>query len=208
MRAKSLLVLLALGVIAGALSWAQTSDIPTLTAAEAKGHIGKKAKVCGRVVSSHYAESSPLQPTFLNLDKPYPKQVFTVLIPGWAREKFSEPEVEYKDKKICVTGKITLYRGVPEILAEEREQIEMQPEEIPAPSAEKAGEEVSVTGKLTTEGVECQALRAEDKTLYTLVGDLNGFKAGDRVCVTGIAVEVSICMQGKTLRVSSIRQCE
>ncbi len=102
---------------------AQTKKI---TAAEAKDHIGDRATVCGKVVSTHYAKSSKGEPTFLNLDEPYPKEIFTILIWGSDREKFGTPESEYKDLQICVTGKITSYRSRPEIVASERGQIEIQ----------------------------------------------------------------------------------
>jgi hypothetical protein len=64
---------------------------------------------------------------------------------------------------------------------------------------------VQVTGTLTTEGVECPALRGTDGKLYTLSGDLKGYKVGDEVCVSGRPAEVSVCMQGITLAVESIR---
>lgn len=94
-----------------------------LTASEAKEHYGETATVCGGVVSTRYAESSKGQPTFLNLDKPYPNQIFTVVIWGNNRSKFGKPEDDYKDKKICVTGKITAYAGLPEVIAEDPKQI-------------------------------------------------------------------------------------
>lgn len=97
-----------------------------LTTAEAKDHIGDRAIVCGKVVSTHYAKSSKGGPTFLNLDEPYPKEVFTILIWGSDREKFPTPEDEYKGLRVCVTGKITSYRSRPEIVATERAQIEIQ----------------------------------------------------------------------------------
>jgi hypothetical protein len=97
-----------------------------ITAAEAKDHMGDRATVCGKVVSTHYAKSSKGEPTFLNLDEPYPKEIFTILIWGSDRGKFGTPESEYKGLRVCVTGKITTYRGVPEIVAAEREQIEIQ----------------------------------------------------------------------------------
>jgi DNA/RNA endonuclease YhcR with UshA esterase domain len=102
---------------------AQTKKI---TAAEAKDHIGDRATVCGKVASTHYAKSSKGEPTFLNLDEPYPKEVFTILIWGSDRGKFGTPESEYRGLRVCVTGKITTYRGKPEIVAGEREQIEVQ----------------------------------------------------------------------------------
>jgi len=64
-----------------------------LTADQAKDHIGEVATVCGTVVSPKYAVSSHRSPTFLNLDRPYPQQVFTILIWGDDRPKFGTPEV-------------------------------------------------------------------------------------------------------------------
>ncbi len=42
------------------------------------------------------------------------------------RSKFGTPETEYRDKNVCVTGKITSYRGTPEIVATEPSQIVAQ----------------------------------------------------------------------------------
>lgn len=97
-----------------------------LTAAEAKDHVGETATVCGNVVSTRYAASTKGQPTFLNLDKPYPSQIFTIVIWGSNRSKFGRPEVEYSEKRICVTGKITEYRGVPEVIADAPAQISIE----------------------------------------------------------------------------------
>ena len=106
-------------VLWAALGLAQTS----ISAAEAKNHIGERATVCGEVAGVHYAARSRGNPTFINLDKPYPNQIFTVLIWGSDRPKFGDPEEAYQSKHICVTGKISDYKGVPEIVAYEPEQI-------------------------------------------------------------------------------------
>jgi DNA/RNA endonuclease YhcR with UshA esterase domain len=97
-----------------------------LTAAEAKDHVGETATVCGNVVSTRYAASTKGQPTFLNLDKPYPNQVFTIVIWGSNRSKFGTPETDYKSMRICVTGKITAYAGLPEIVVDEPKQIKLE----------------------------------------------------------------------------------
>jgi hypothetical protein len=94
-----------------------------LLPSEARAHIGESATVCGTVASSRFAASTKGQPTFLNLDKPYPSQVFTVLIWGENRSKFGSPENDYKDKRLCVSGTITEYRGVPEIVVNDPKQI-------------------------------------------------------------------------------------
>lgn len=63
---------------------------------------------------------------------------------------------------------------------------------------------VRVTGVLTDEGVECQALRAASGTLYTLAGDTGAFRVGDRVEVRGAIAEISYCQQGTTINVEAI----
>jgi hypothetical protein len=99
-----------------------------LTTSEAKEHYGDTATVCGAVVSTRFADSTKGQPTFLNLDKPYPNQVFTIVIWGNNRSKFGTPEKDYNGKRICVTGKITAYAGLPEIVADEPKQIKLDTE--------------------------------------------------------------------------------
>jgi hypothetical protein len=94
-----------------------------LSAAEAKDHLGEAATVCGTIVSTRYAASSRGRPTFLNMDKPYPNQVFTILIWGNNRSKFGRPEVDYKDKRTCVTGTISDYRGTPQMVADDPRQL-------------------------------------------------------------------------------------
>jgi hypothetical protein len=122
MRRTTLLLTTLIGIILLSPVQAQKK----LTASEAKEHFGETATVCGPVVSTRYAESSKGQPTFLNLEKPYPNQIFTVVIWGSNRSKFKTPEEGYKDKKICVTGKITAYDGLPEIIADDPKQIHVE----------------------------------------------------------------------------------
>lgn len=93
--------------------WAKDLSI---TAAEAANHIGEQATVCGTVASTHFANRSRGQPTFINLDRAYPNQIFTVMIWGSDRAKFNNaPETYYHGKAVCVTGIIKSYRGKPEI---------------------------------------------------------------------------------------------
>jgi hypothetical protein len=122
MRTTRILFAALIGIIL--LSPAQAQK--KLSASEAKEHFGESATVCGNVVSARYAASSKGQPTFLNFDKPYPNQIFTVVIWGSNRSKFKTPEEDYKDKKICVTGKITAYDGLPEIIADDPKQIRIE----------------------------------------------------------------------------------
>jgi DNA/RNA endonuclease YhcR with UshA esterase domain len=100
------------------------SAADTIQSAEAKDHIGETTTVCGKVSDARYMDSSHV--TFLNFDKPYPNHTFTSFIPSENRAKFSTPEKEYLGKDVCVTGKIQDYRGKPEIVLTEPEQIKLQ----------------------------------------------------------------------------------
>lgn len=101
----------------------KTDGLPTLTAAEAADHIGSTATVCGTVASTKFAERSNAQPTYLNLDRPYPDQLLTVVIWGTDRKAFAEPEKRFDGKRICVTGKVELFKGRPQIIARDPSQI-------------------------------------------------------------------------------------
>ena len=91
---------------------------------DAHRYVGEVVTVCGYVASTKYASKSKGQPTFLNLDKPYPDQIFIVVIWGNKRHLFNRPpEKKYKGKNICVTGQIIIYRGIPEIIVDNPAQI-------------------------------------------------------------------------------------
>jgi endonuclease G, mitochondrial len=95
---------------------------------QARYFFGQQATVCGTVVATRYNQNGKSNPTYINLDKRFPEQVFTVVIFGKERMNFSyEPEVYLKDKRICVTGKVGEYNGVPQIIATEETQIEVMP---------------------------------------------------------------------------------
>jgi hypothetical protein len=94
-----------------------------LNSQQAASHIGETATVCGTVASANYAVRTKGQPTFLNLDKPYPNQVFTIMIWGSDRGKFGTPEVQYLGKRLCATGQIQSYKGKPEIVANDPRQL-------------------------------------------------------------------------------------
>lgn len=110
-------------IIGIGLLFAISASPAELTAAQAKDHIGETATVCGQVASAKYATSSRRQPTFLNLDEPFPRHIFTAVIFGDDRPKFDSPEVKLKGKRICVSGKIEDYKGKPEIILRDPAQL-------------------------------------------------------------------------------------
>jgi len=114
-------------LISGALLVFVSTTWAQITPFDAKAFIGKREIVCGQVASANFAARSNGQPTFFNLDRAYPNQVFTVVIWGNDRRKFGDaPERVYSGKKVCVSGVISSYRGGPEIVVSEPSQIRIK----------------------------------------------------------------------------------
>jgi hypothetical protein len=107
------------GVVLAALSLVPTvflGQVDVIPAGEAAAHVGSTKTVCGVVASAKYADHSRGQPTFLNLDRAYPNQVFTAVIWGEDRAEFDPPpEHAFDGRAICVSGEITSYDGRPQI---------------------------------------------------------------------------------------------
>jgi hypothetical protein len=82
---------------------AQTLRADDVPASEAYSHVGETATVCGEVTGVHYAANSKGKPTFINFDKPYPTQDFTVMIWDDDRAGFSNLE-KYAGAKSALTG--------------------------------------------------------------------------------------------------------
>ena len=87
-----------------------------MTAGQAINSIGQVKTVCGTVMTATYASSSNGSPTFLNLDRPYPNHIFTIVIWIEHRDSFGRPpEVLFADARVCITGFIGSYGGIPQI---------------------------------------------------------------------------------------------
>lgn len=59
----------------------------------------------------------------LNFGKPYPNNTFTVVIFEKDLHNFSYNPLELKDKIVCITGKVVLYKDKPEIIANKEIQL-------------------------------------------------------------------------------------
>jgi len=55
----------------------------------------------------------------------YPNQVFTAFIPSSSSAQFSNPQ-QYESRTAAVSGKITLYKGKPEIIVNSPSQISVR----------------------------------------------------------------------------------
>ena len=96
-----------------------------IPSAQAKDHVGESATVCGKVADARYLDSGS-HPTFLNFDKPFPDHTFTGFIAGDNRAKFGTPEKDYLSKDVCLTGKIEMFNGKPEIVLTDPKQLTLQ----------------------------------------------------------------------------------
>lgn len=77
------------------------------------GFVGKNVTVCTNVSGGKAFEKV----TLLNLGAKYPNSQLTIAIFSKDAANFaSEPLAMYNHKNICVTGKVELYKGKPEII--------------------------------------------------------------------------------------------
>ncbi len=94
---------------------------------DAANHVGERGTLCGPVVDTRYATGSNGKPTFLNFDRDYPDHTLVVVIWGSDRGALpSNPQTYYKGKEVCATGLIESYKGKPEIIARNGDQLEIQ----------------------------------------------------------------------------------
>ena len=123
------LIVVACMVGLSALALAQTSAPPKVNPADAKNHVGEAATVCGKVVDakvSKYGISGHGKPVTFDLDQPEPNPVFYFVTFGSQSGGPDEAIAAYKDKRVCVTGKITEASSGPFIMAADRAQIKSE----------------------------------------------------------------------------------
>jgi DNA/RNA endonuclease YhcR with UshA esterase domain len=103
---------------------------------EALSHVGELVRVCGTVASAAYMAASRRQPTYFNFGQPYPHHTFTALIWGENRHKFARPPIQtFEGKLICVTGTVSVWKGKPQIIVSEPDQMELaEPTESSRPA--------------------------------------------------------------------------
>lgn len=98
-----------------------------LTPEEAAQHIGDQAQVCGTVASAKYVTRLGGKPTFLSLDKPHPHDIFVAVIWDSDRASFSYAPESLEGARICVSGTISEYSGLPQIIVSKPSQILRSP---------------------------------------------------------------------------------
>ena len=98
-----------------------------ITLAEVNKHIGDSVIICGKISGGKFLDAAKNQPTFLNMGAAYPNQLLTIVIWGNTRKLFSyKPEEHLKDKNICVTGRIEVFKEKPQIVVQQVSQVQIQ----------------------------------------------------------------------------------
>ncbi|MDB4923979.1 hypothetical protein [Mucilaginibacter sp.] len=103
------------------ISFGQT----TITAKEAAKHLNEKVTVCDQIFGGKFLSGSNL--TLIDVGGSHPNELLTLIIKGDDRKKFkTAPEEDLKGKKVCITGQVIDYKGKPEIVITDPEQIKLQ----------------------------------------------------------------------------------
>ena len=95
------------------------AQTPTYTAVEAAKHVGETATITDKVDGVHQSSKGNI---FLNMGGKYPNQAFTAFIPSASAAQFPNPQ-QYEGRTVAVSGKVTLYKGKPEIIVNSPSQI-------------------------------------------------------------------------------------
>ena len=96
--------------VPGTIQFSETA----ILSADAAGHVGEEAEVCGYVAEVIYERDAEGRPTYLRFDNPSPDQTFTVLIEGKRRPRWSnKPENYYPTQQVCAKGTIVEVEGGP-----------------------------------------------------------------------------------------------
>jgi hypothetical protein len=93
----------------------------TLTAAQTRQHDGENVTVCGIVASVRQASASKGKPTYINLDVPWPDEIFAAVI--WEEDLPKVGTLPRVGAHMCTKGLITYYHGVPQIFLRSSTQI-------------------------------------------------------------------------------------
>lgn len=97
-------------------------SIQTMSVFDAKYNMGEVAMVYGRVYATWHNKETDDYLLFFGGDYPY--QQFTVVLPGNVARRFSwKPERYFLGEHMTVTGLITTYDGIPEIVVKNKRQV-------------------------------------------------------------------------------------
>lgn len=91
---------------------------------EINKHVGDSVKICTKIYGGIYLDRSKEALTLINAGGNYPNSPLTLVIsPELRKEYETAPEVMYKDKQVCIIGKVELFKEKPQIKILSKSQI-------------------------------------------------------------------------------------
>jgi endonuclease G, mitochondrial len=89
---------------------------------QAKYHVGQEATICGTVVGTRRTQKA--NALYLNFDRLHPHQDFYATVWDYNGPNFHyDPETYLVNKKVCVSGKVSLYDDIPRISINNEKEI-------------------------------------------------------------------------------------
>ena len=111
-------------IVAASIACAQKQ----IDIADAAKHEGDSVTICTKIFGARYFENGKGAPTLLNAGAMYPESPLTVVIFGESRAAFTnKPEAFYPDKNVCVTGRISMYKGKPQMVINKESAMVVKP---------------------------------------------------------------------------------
>jgi len=113
-------LIICISICLSQISFSQTVPLDSVINYE-----GKIITVCAKVMDTYVSKTNE-GTTFINFGNPYPKSTFTVVIFEADLPNFKyTPSVNLKEKNVCITGKVKIYKGKPEMIINKEEQIKV-----------------------------------------------------------------------------------
>jgi micrococcal nuclease len=101
----------------------ESTEMEIIDACKADNYLGEEIIIQGKIANAYCSKTNTV---FLNFGSVYPKQCFVAVIFNSYKDKFvKNPEKYYADKTVRIKGKISEYKGKPQIILKNPEQIEI-----------------------------------------------------------------------------------
>lgn len=104
----------------------QTSFSQTVTLENISKYEGETVTICEKVQSA-FLSNKESKTAFLNFGYPFPNETFRVVIFESTFKNFNYAPSEFlKNKRVCITGKVVIYKGRPQMVISKESQIKIE----------------------------------------------------------------------------------
>jgi hypothetical protein len=107
------------------ISVGEPKRVLTVKPEEVKNNNKKYVRSCSVVTGIHVSNSKG-KPIFINFGRSYPNQIFSAVIWGSNRNKFSyDLNKKLLNRQVCIKGEVSIYKGKPSFNLKDETQIEL-----------------------------------------------------------------------------------